>query len=109
MNIKEDVSKAIREAFVGNKPENYVLLSPDIYDYIQKNPDYKEKLMLPLRTFEGYLKQHDHESLSSLEQEFFEILFPRFAGVSAVPDFKDQVFTFNKNLLNDKNLNDIIT
>jgi hypothetical protein len=32
------------------------------------------------RRFEGFLKQHSHESLSALEQELFDELFPLFQG-----------------------------
>ncbi len=35
---------------------------------------------IPFRRFEGFLKQHSHESLSPLEQELFEALFPSFEG-----------------------------
>lgn len=36
----------------------------------------------PFRTFNGYLKQHAHDSLSALEQELFDLLFPLFQGTS---------------------------
>ncbi len=35
---------------------------------------------VPFRSFDGFLKQHSHESLSPLEQELFNALFPSFEG-----------------------------
>jgi hypothetical protein len=37
---------------------------------------------MPFRTFSGFLKQHAHDSLSALEQELFNLLFPAFQGTS---------------------------
>ena len=37
----------------------------------------------PFETFRGFLKQHAHEELSSLEQELFDLLFPAFQGTDS--------------------------
>ncbi|MEW6386991.1 MAG: hypothetical protein AB1491_05680 [Thermodesulfobacteriota bacterium] len=44
LGIKENVHIALKDALEGRKPENYILLPHVVYDYIQKNSDYKEKL-----------------------------------------------------------------
>lgn len=40
----------------------------------------------PFQTFSGYLKQHSHETLSVLEQELFDFLFPAFQGTTDAED-----------------------
>ncbi len=48
---------------------------------------------IPFRCFNGFLKQHSHESLSALEQELFNAIFPSFEG----DDEAEKVFSEWKN------------
>lgn len=40
----------------------------------------KSEQHIPLRTFEGFLKQHAHDGLTALEKRLFDTLFPLFQG-----------------------------
>jgi hypothetical protein len=45
---------------------------------------------VPFRIFDGFLKQHAHESLSSLERELFDLLFPAFQETGNAEDVCNQ-------------------